>query len=230
MADQAVEPAGGAADEPRREGFRALEGWAGLDPRMERALLLAQTEALTDGLLVVDGYGRIVLANASFAEMWGIPAEVLRTGSDEAALASVRDKLRDPETFLARVAYLYENPEELSRDEIPLLDGRIFERYSSPVRGEDGALYGRVWFFRDITERVRQERAQELLVEAGTVLASSLEYETTLTSVARLAVPKLADWCVIDLLDENGAIHRVAVAAAVASGATAAAGFSGPHT
>ncbi len=217
MADQAVEHTDEAADEPRTggaAGFRALEGWAGLDPRMERALLLAQTEALTDGLLVVDGYGRIVLANARFAEMWGIPADVLRTGSDEAALASVRDKLRDPEAFLARVAYLYEHPEELSRDEIPLLDGSIFERYSSPVRGEDGALYGRVWFFRDITERVRQERAQELLVEAGTVLASSLEYETTLASVARLAVPKLADWCVIDLLDENGAIHRVAVVAA----------------
>ena len=66
---------------------------------------------------------------------------------------------------------------------------------------------------RDITERKRAEEAHRLLVEAGTTLAASLDDATTLQSIAKLAVPAIADWCVVDLLiDESGAFRRVAVA------------------
>lgn len=64
----------------------------------------------------------------------------------------------------------------------------------------------------DITERKRVEEAQRFLVEAGMALSSSLDYRTTLASVARLAVPYLADWCVVDVLEEDGFLDRVAVA------------------
>jgi PAS domain S-box-containing protein len=188
-----------------------LAGLAGLDPPLQRALLHAQTEALLDGILVVSAEGEILAANPRFVEMWGIPDEVIRSGSDEAALASVRDKLRDPGEFLERVEYLYRHPDERSHDEIALVDGRTFERYSAPVRLDDGSYGGRVWFFRDATDRFRQERAQRFLIEASTLLASSLDYETTLASVARLAVPALADWCVVDLVGDDGTIRRVAV-------------------
>jgi PAS domain S-box-containing protein len=188
-----------------------LAGLAGLDPPLQRALLHAQTEALMDGILVVSAQGEILVANPRFVDMWEIPDAVLRSGSDELALASVRDKLRDPDEFLERVEYLYRHPEERSHDEIALVDGRTFERYSAPVRLDDGSYGGRVWFFRDVTDRVRQERAQRFLIEASTVLASSLDYETTLASVARLAVPALADWCVVDLVADDGTIRRVAV-------------------
>jgi PAS domain S-box-containing protein len=188
-----------------------LAGLAGLDPPLQRALLHAQTEALMDGILVVSAQGEILVANPRFVDMWEIPDDVLRSGSDELALASVRDKLRDPDEFLERVEYLYRHPEERSHDEIALVDGRTFERYSAPVRLDDGSYGGRVWFFRDVTDRVRQERAQRFLIEASTVLASSLDYETTLASVARLAVPALADWCVVDLVSDDGTIRRVAV-------------------
>lgn len=63
--------------------------------------------------------------------------------------------------------------------------------------------------------RVRAEAAERraaFLVEASQVLFSSLEYEATLSSVARMAVPYLADWCAVDLVQGDGAIHRVAVA------------------
>src|SRR4051794_12138170 len=50
------------------------------------------------------------------------------------------------------------------------------------------------------------------LAEASRVLASSLNYATTLTAVARLAVPQLADWCAVDLLTEAGELERLAVA------------------
>src|SRR4051812_43861482 len=189
-------------------------GLARLDPALQGALLRAQTDALLDGILVVAGDGRILVANRRFAEIWGIPDDVIATGSDEAALAFVRDRLRDPAEFVERVEYLYRHPEETSREELLLHDGRTIVRYSAPVTLDDGSYAGRVWFFRDVTDRVRQERAQQFLVEATTLLSSSLDYETTLASVAGLAVPELADWCVIDLLNDDGAIRRVAVVCA----------------
>ena len=49
------------------------------------------------------------------------------------------------------------------------------------------------------------------------VLASSLEYQATLDRLARLAVPELADWCIVDMVDEDGSIHQLAVAHADAA-------------
>ncbi len=65
---------------------------------------------------------------------------------------------------------------------------------------------------RDITERKRTEEEQRFLAEASEVLSSSLDYRATLESVAHLAVPTLADWCVVDILTEDGSLERLAVA------------------
>ena len=64
---------------------------------------------------------------------------------------------------------------------------------------------------RDVTERRRAEEAQRFLAETSDVLSSSLDYRETLSSVARLAVPTLADWCVVDVLNEEGSLERLAV-------------------
>jgi PAS domain S-box-containing protein len=63
----------------------------------------------------------------------------------------------------------------------------------------------------DITERKRREEAQRFLAEVGATLSSSLDYRTTLASVARLAVPRLADWCAVDIVEEDGSLERLAV-------------------
>ncbi|MDQ3942268.1 MAG: PAS domain S-box protein, partial [Actinomycetota bacterium] len=81
-----------------------------------------------------------------------------------------------------------------------------------PVRDEGGNLRGFVKVARDITERKRVEEEQRFLAEASEVLSSSLDYRTTLESVAYLAVPTLADWCVVDILAEDGSLERLAVA------------------
>lgn len=65
---------------------------------------------------------------------------------------------------------------------------------------------------RDVTEQKRGEDAQALLAYAGAALTSSLEYEVTLATVARLAVPSFADWCMVDLVGNDGKLSRVAVA------------------
>lgn len=66
--------------------------------------------------------------------------------------------------------------------------------------------------FKDITERKRNEAAQQFLLEASTVLSASLDYEATLRWLARLVVPHRADWCSIDMLERDGTIHRLTVA------------------
>lgn len=131
----------------------------GEQKRVERELLFrktlleAQTEAAIDGILVVDPAGRILSFNRRFVAMWGIPQEVIASHSDEAAISSVLHKLADPETFLIRVRYLYDHPDKESRDEISLKDGRTLDRYSAPVRNPEGGFYGRVWYFRDVTDQ-----------------------------------------------------------------------------
>jgi PAS domain S-box-containing protein len=64
---------------------------------------------------------------------------------------------------------------------------------------------------RDVTGQKRAEEAQRFLAEASDVLSSSLDYRETLSNVARLAVPTLADWCGVDVLEENGSVERLAV-------------------
>lgn len=124
----------------------------------QAAVLKAQSEGSRDGILVVDPEGRIVSRNGRFAELWGIPEDVLSRGSDEEAIECVLSTLSDPDAFLDRVRYLYEHREENSVDVLKLRDGRVFERESTPVIGAGGRYYGRAWRFRDITERTRRDR------------------------------------------------------------------------
>jgi PAS domain S-box-containing protein len=82
----------------------------------------------------------------------------------------------------------------------------------SPIYDEQGTQIGVVGVSFDITERKRAEQALRFLAEASTILASSLDYEDTLETVARLAVPQIADWCAIDLCADDGPIEAVAIA------------------
>jgi diguanylate cyclase (GGDEF)-like protein/PAS domain S-box-containing protein len=125
--------------------------------RTSEATLKATLESTADGILVVDASGAVAYANARFAEMWRIPAEVLETNDDDKLLDFVLEQLDDAEGFLAKVKQLYQTMEE-DLDEITFKDGRSFERYSRPLL-RDGQIGGRVWSFRDITERRRQEDA-----------------------------------------------------------------------
>jgi PAS domain S-box-containing protein len=82
----------------------------------------------------------------------------------------------------------------------------------TPVHDEDGAVAFAINIFRDVTDAHRAEERLELLTEASEALASSLDYDMTLERVARLAVPRLADWCAVDMVEEGDQVRRVAIA------------------
>jgi len=127
-----------------------------LEDTLKRGTLLDTIlENMPDGFLAVDNNRKILRNNQLFADMWGIPQEILQSGSDEQALQKVLDKLVDPEEFLNRVNSLYTNGnEKSSSEEIALKDGRTFERNSFPIQtSSKEETCGRVWYFRDITNR-----------------------------------------------------------------------------
>ncbi len=120
------------------------------------SLLAATLESTADGILVVDTAGRFTSYNSRFREMWHLPVAILEARDDAAAITFAKDQLTDSGAFEARVAELYANPEAESFDTIEFLDGRVYERNSMPQR-VDGAIVGRVWSFRDVTDRKRTE-------------------------------------------------------------------------
>ncbi len=121
------------------------------------SLLNATLESTVDGILVIDRQGRVVSSNLRFVKMWGLPQENILPGqADDQVLLLALEMVKDSEKFLAKVRELYSRPQAESFDIIELKDGRIFERYSQPQRlGED--CVGRVWCFRDVTERKQAE-------------------------------------------------------------------------
>src|SRR5439155_4189785 len=104
-----------------------------------------------------DAEGRIIASNRRFAEMWRIPAEIIESRDDDSAIEHVLDQLADPDAFIAKVRDLYADPRAESFDLLEFKDGRIFERYSAPQLLDDTPV-GRVWSFRDVTERRGADR------------------------------------------------------------------------
>jgi len=131
---------------------------AEVELRFRNLLLTTQQEVTIDGILVVDEKDRILSHNRRFAEMLEIPADLIENGIDEPVLQFVASQMTDPTAFYEKLRYLYQHPQEVSGDELILKDGRTFDRYSAPMWGKDGQFYGRIWNFRDVTERKRVER------------------------------------------------------------------------
>jgi len=134
------------------------------------ALTNAALESAVDGILIVDREGKIVRWNQKFIELWKVPAELLDTQCKDRVLGWSLDQLADPKAFLDKVMELYQHPEATSQNLIELADGRLFDRYSQPVRiGTE--IMGRFWSFRDVTER---KKAEEQVADARNYIQTIL--------------------------------------------------------
>jgi PAS domain S-box-containing protein len=130
---------------------------AEMELQTKTAFLEALNNATIDGILVISADGRQILHNRCFETMFPIPGKLFDAADDAPMLGHFAALTRDPDRFVERVLHLYTHPDENSRDEIELVNGMIVDRYSAPVTGSDGHYYGRIWTFRDITERRRNE-------------------------------------------------------------------------
>ncbi len=124
--------------------------------------LEALVKSTHDGILVVNSQGRMVMQNQRTKDIWKIPEDLDIGKLRMEHFTGVADT---PERLREKILYLNEHPDETMRDEFVLKMGTIVETSSSPVIGEDGKRYGRIWTFRDVTEL---KHYWDMLVELST--------------------------------------------------------------
>ena len=125
--------------------------------RVERARFEAQVESSVDGILVVDENFQKVIQNQRLNEQWKIPHHIAVNPDNTHQLEFAGNCTKNPAAFIAKVNWLMAHPNEVSNDEIELLDGTVLDRYSAPVLDKEGRYYGRTWIHRDITARKQAE-------------------------------------------------------------------------
>jgi PAS domain S-box-containing protein len=206
--------------------FKQLER----DLRVRDAWLSTTLRSIADGVIATDDHGKVEFMNAVAERVTGWTIDEAK-GRDIGELFHVVDAAtRAPIEGLAARVLRDGAPVELSnaalvrhrivRDGAFHDRGALFEhdeihvdQSGAPIRNEAGDPLGVVLVFRDVTEKRRAEERRRFLAEASFKLASlTLDYEGTLASVAKLAVPRVADWCLVDLAEADGSCSRAAVA------------------
>jgi PAS domain S-box-containing protein len=181
-----------------------------------RASLSTTLRSVGDALIATDALGRVTLMSGVAETLTGwLEAEARgRPLTDVFRIINLQTRMVVPNPVdkvleTGGVVGLANHTLLVRRDgrEIPIDDS------GAPIRTDRGEIEGVVLVFRDVTERKLEEARRAFLVDATSALAESLDYEATVTRVAELAVPRLADWCAVDLVvDSQGVPSRLAVA------------------
>jgi diguanylate cyclase (GGDEF)-like protein len=131
------------------------------------AELQATLEATADGILVTDAAGGILAFNRRFAELWGMPVDLLQQHNDGAVKAWMARNVTEPEAYTLRLHALHQAVLISATDRLVLHTGQVLDRVTRPLL-RAGRAQGRVWSFRDLSERVAaQERIEELTLHDG---------------------------------------------------------------
>lgn len=181
----------------------------------QREQLRVTLASIGDAVIATDVHGAVTFTNPV--------AETLTGWTQEEAVGKplhvvfqiinehTRETVENPVTRVLRegtIVGLANHTLVIAKDgtETPIADS------GAPIRDTEGALIGVVLVFRDITGQHRREAMQRFLSQVTLALASSLDYQTTLANVTRLAVPYLADWCTVDVLVADGTLQPMAAA------------------
>ena len=175
--------------------------------------------ALAEAVTVHDGHGRLTYANDAAAALLGlrdVQAVTTSSPADLIARFDVRDADGRPvglDDLPGARVIRGELPEPMLTQSVLRTTGR--RRWlltkATPLQAEAGELLA-VNVIEDVTEEHEAGLRERLLSEAGEALSSSLDFEDTLQRVAQLAVPRLADWCAIELPDDRGELQQLALA------------------
>lgn len=177
---------------------------ASRDRELEHRFRAVYENAL-DGIVLLNDEMRVVDANPAACRLLGRSRQqIVGSATSEFMPAGERAKVSE------EVSQFREAGVATGEETILLPDGRTRRAEFGAVADVSPGLH--LSMFRDIEDRKRAEEAQRFLEESSTLMAASLDFDETLSSVARLAVPRIADWVGIDMLDHDGAFRRVAVA------------------
>jgi len=161
--------------------------------REREELFRTVLESTGDGISVTDETGGTIHVNSRFVTMWNMPQEAVDTGDNMKLLECAIAEVEDPAAFASRMQELYYSSED-ALDTLSLRDGRVLERFSSPLI-RNGILSARVWSFRDVTDRKRAEEAlreyQEHLEELVEIRSAKLKNEVTERKQAEEKIRKL---------------------------------------
>ncbi len=120
------------------------------------SMMQATLDSTTDAIVVTDLSGNIRDFNEKYAEMMGVTREQLNTADVKKLRKKFSQRFKDPEQFMSRVMEIYATAPAESFEVLELKDGSVLERYSK-IQSIDKRSVGRVWSFRDVTERKRAE-------------------------------------------------------------------------
>jgi len=123
-------------------------------------------ESTSDGILVEDRSGRALVANRCFLQMWNVPSSALDAARGQRLHAYVQAHLASPVELPTKTADLHSQEQWRDYHLLQLKDGRLIARYASPLL-RDGVVAGRVWSFRDVTERRKTEILYRSVVESS---------------------------------------------------------------
>jgi len=131
--------------------------------REREEMLRVVLESTADGLVALDDEGHVIIANERAWDMWRIPHELRLNRDSRKILKTVLSQVKNPDVMKQKIRALLKTP-ETSFDIIHFKDGGTFEQLSRPLK-KDGIVVGRLWSFRDITERKRSEEEKNKLNE-----------------------------------------------------------------